>query len=210
MTPGGSHSSECEVRLPVSRRSFQEVESNASYSGILPRLAERLEEACAGTESLEPGDSVFDSQWLPDMTIHDFLVRICKYGNCDPQVFGVMAVYIERFSEQMPLTAYNIHRVVLTAFAIAAKFLDDRRLNMRHYACIGGLPLAHILALEDAFLHTVDWRLFVGSKPSLNDLTFHGSRPDSFCSAVSQISSVTSHWNELSTEQSTYSPFSTP
>eukprot|EP01064_Diplonema_japonicum_P039308 TRINITY_DN981_c0_g1_i1.p1 TRINITY_DN981_c0_g1~~TRINITY_DN981_c0_g1_i1.p1 ORF type:complete len:169 (+),score=26.58 TRINITY_DN981_c0_g1_i1:58-564(+) len=143
----------------VSRRSFNEVADNESFHPSLPGLVEKVEEWCG-----EGGEvTVFDALWAPEMSVNDFLVRICKYAKCSPGVFVAMEVYLERVKEVLPVTPLNVHRIVLAALMVAAKYVDDTRVSLQHYANLAGISLAEVNQIEAAFLLLLDWDLSIPS-----------------------------------------------
>ena len=158
------------------KRSFVEVADNPSFHTALPHLAEMLQEACYEGDLLREKGLVpttdLDGRWVAELSVHDFLVRICKYGRCSPGVFDVMTTHLERFSARVQLTSLNIHRVTLAAFMVATKYLDDMRLSLQHYANIGGITLEEINRIEESYLGHLDWELFVNDAPDFTSINF--------------------------------------
>lgn len=54
-----------------------------------------------------------------------------------------------------------MHRLLITAVLVAAKFLDDSYFNNAYYAKVGGISLEEMNALELDFLLRCDFRLHV-------------------------------------------------
>ncbi len=61
-----------------------------------------------------------------------------------------------------------MHRLLITAVLVAAKFLDDSYFNNAYYAKVGGISLEEMNALEVDFLLRLDFRLHV--QPEAFDL----------------------------------------
>jgi hypothetical protein len=59
------------------------------------------------------------------------------------------------------ITALSVHRLLITAVLVAAKFLDDSYFNNAYYAKVGGISLEEMNALELDFLLRCDFRLHV-------------------------------------------------
>jgi len=67
--------------------------------------------------------------------------RIHKYASCDPECFVLALVYIDRLIQRnsLLLTSLNVHRIIITAIMLPAKFFDDQYFNNAHYAKVGGV-----------------------------------------------------------------------
>ena len=59
------------------------------------------------------------------------------------------------------LTELNVHRVVITAVLLAAKFFDDAYYNNAYYAKVGGVLVSEMNGLEVDFLFRVNFSLHV-------------------------------------------------
>ena len=160
--------------LCKSLRSWDEVRSNASFHPLLPAIAETLACVCSANDALACAAAAavdadidatpvvipaFEAMWPAGVSVQDFLIRLCKYAGCSPSIFALAAVHVDRVSRRIRLTSCNVHRIFLAAFVCAAKFADDRRVAMQHYASIAGVSRDGAHALEAAFLTFVDWRL---------------------------------------------------
>ena len=60
-----------------------------------------------------------------------------------------------------------MRRLVLVAFVVAAKTLQDTPLTNRAFSKIGGVPVRTFAGLEKEFLGGVDFQLFVGEREYL-------------------------------------------
>eukprot|EP01136_Pigoraptor_vietnamica_P028869 Opistho-1_new@86810 len=109
----------------------------------------------------------FDASKIPGISIQSYLDRIVNFAPCSPECFIIALVYIDRVVKMNPkfvITAYNIHRLLITSTMLAAKYLDDCYYNNSFYAKVGGVPAAEMNILELEFLRLVDFGLSV-SKP---------------------------------------------
>ena len=61
------------------------------------------------------------------------------------------------------LTELNVHRVVITAVLLAAKFFDDAYYNNAYYAKVGGVLTSEMNGLEVDFLFRINFSLHVSS-----------------------------------------------
>eukprot|EP01059_Diplonema_ambulator_P007636 TRINITY_DN17120_c0_g1_i1.p1 TRINITY_DN17120_c0_g1~~TRINITY_DN17120_c0_g1_i1.p1 ORF type:complete len:181 (+),score=30.74 TRINITY_DN17120_c0_g1_i1:3-545(+) len=145
----------------VNRRSFEEVEGNGSWHPGLRGLVGRVEGWCR--EGAGGAVSVFDARWVPEMSVNDYMVRVCKYGMCSPGVFAAMEVYLERANAKLPITPHNVHRLLLAALITAAKYVDDTRISLQHYANLAGIPLKEVNQIEAAFITLLEWDLSVSA-----------------------------------------------
>lgn len=95
-------------------------------SSILEATVQRNEKKLDSLEIKEIV-TVFSGLRAPTVSIKSYIERIFKYTNCSPCCFVLGYVYIERFL-QLPnvhLTSLNVHRLLITSVALAAKFIDD-------------------------------------------------------------------------------------
>jgi hypothetical protein len=72
-------------------------------------------------------------------------------------------IYIDRLIQRnnFLLTELNVHRVVISAILLAAKFFDDAYYNNAYYAKIGGVLVAEMNGLEVDFLFRINFSLHV-------------------------------------------------
>lgn len=91
------------------------------------------------------------------------LYRIHKYASCSNECFVLALVYIDRLIQRnnFLLTELNVHRVVITAILLAAKFFDDAYYNNAYYAKVGGVLVSEMNGLEVDFLFRINFSLHV-------------------------------------------------
>jgi hypothetical protein len=89
--------------------------------------------------------------------------RIHKYASCSNECFILALIYIDRLiqSNNFLLTELNVHRVVITAVLLAAKFFDDAYYNNAYYAKVGGVLVSEMNGLEVDFLFRINFTLHV-------------------------------------------------
>ena len=87
--------------------------------------------------------------------------RIHKYATCSNECFILALIYIDRLIQRnnFLLTELNVHRVVITAVLVAAKFFDDAYYNNAYYAKVGGVLVSEMNGLEVDFLFRVNFSL---------------------------------------------------
>lgn len=100
------------------------------------------------------------------MTYRSSVVTICsilKYASCSNECFVLALVYIDRLIQRnnFLLTDLNVHRVVITAVLLSAKFFDDAYYNNAYYAKVGGVLVSEMNGLEVDFLFRINFSLHV-------------------------------------------------
>jgi hypothetical protein len=87
-----------------------------------------------------------------------------KYMNSSVTTFVYALVLIDRIQEFHPhflLHTKNVHRLLLAANVVAAKYLDDFFYKNSFYANIGGVPLKVINELEAEFMALIGFNAHV-------------------------------------------------
>ena len=89
--------------------------------------------------------------------------RIHKYASCSNECFILALIYIDRLIQRnnFVLTELNVHRVVITAILLAAKFFDDAYYNNAYYSKVGGVLVSEMNGLEVDFLFRINFSLHV-------------------------------------------------
>eukprot|EP01055_Gregarina_sp_Pseudo9_P004312 Gregarina_sp_Pseudo_9__4311@NODE_446_length_2815_cov_13_154539_g422_i0_p1_GENE_NODE_446_length_2815_cov_13_154539_g422_i0NODE_446_length_2815_cov_13_154539_g422_i0_p1_ORF_typecomplete_len590_score128_34Cyclin/PF08613_11/7_7e03Cyclin/PF08613_11/4_3e34Cyclin_N/PF00134_23/2_9e07_NODE_446_length_2815_cov_13_154539_g422_i01581927 len=110
----------------------------------------------------------FDAVSVPEVAISDYLERLRCFFLCSPECFVLAMIYIDRlvrlYDGKVVLCSLNIHRILVTAVMIAAKFFDDVYYSNSFYAKIGGLSLEEMNVLESHFLHLIKYDLYVSPR----------------------------------------------
>lgn len=72
-------------------------------------------------------------------------------------------IYVDRLIQRnnFLLTELNVHRVIITAILLAAKFFDDAYYNNAYYAKVGGVLVSEMNGLEVDFLFRINFSLHV-------------------------------------------------
>jgi hypothetical protein len=75
-------------------------------------------------------------------------------------------VYIDRLisTNGLALTSLNVHRIVITAVMLAAKYFDDQYYNNAYYARVGGVPCNEVNTLELEMLFCCSFSLHVSTE----------------------------------------------
>mmetsp|Transcript_55346 Transcript_55346/g.177491 ORF Transcript_55346/g.177491 Transcript_55346/m.177491 type:complete len:355 (-) Transcript_55346:131-1195(-) len=106
----------------------------------------------------------FHAVCAPQISIDDYLARIARYFHCSDECFVVALMYIDRLVKLHPdfvVSSLNVHRLLVTAITLAAKFHDDVFYSNKYYAQVGGVRLKEFNVLESTFLKMIGWSLHV-------------------------------------------------
>lgn len=107
--------------------------------------------------------SKFNGLHPTPITIAYYLQRIAQFSGCSDQCFVLMLIYIDRLvtKKNIALDAYNVHRLIISAILLSAKFFDDHFFFNPHFALVGGLKEREMNTLELEFLFLIEFNLYV-------------------------------------------------
>ena len=130
--------------------------------------------------------SMFDLKSPPTISVADYLARnyfsdlgMYNYMKCSPSVFINAVVLIDRVQENNPdLTVHprNVHRLLLAANLVSAKYLDDLYFKNTFYANVGGVSLKVLNDLETELMKLLDFNAHV----DLETMEAYASRLEHF------------------------------
>lgn len=125
--------------------------------GILPYL-ERYVTICHSCLVSSDHWNVQSDLYVPSCPL-----RIQQYASCSNECFILALIYIDRLIQRnnFLLTELNVHRVVITAILLAAKFFDDAYYNNAYYSKVGGVLVSEMNGLEVDFLFRINFSLHV-------------------------------------------------
>ncbi|KAF4719359.1 mitochondrial peripheral inner membrane protein, partial [Perkinsus olseni] len=127
----------------------REVPDRTDIDCFLPSLSKVLDHLIVLGEEREktmrrkPARSRFHSVTVPNITVSDYLLRLSKFFHCSGECFVIALVYLDRAvkessysasladaeeekeSSPFNITRLNVHRLLLTALTLAAKYYDD-------------------------------------------------------------------------------------
>eukprot|EP01063_Lacrimia_lanifica_P031408 TRINITY_DN5168_c0_g1_i4.p2 TRINITY_DN5168_c0_g1~~TRINITY_DN5168_c0_g1_i4.p2 ORF type:complete len:226 (+),score=68.22 TRINITY_DN5168_c0_g1_i4:65-742(+) len=162
-----------QVATVPSKKSFDEIAGLEGYSPCLQGAARLLMSLVAkgdhklkGARPTDDDSLMYNGVEPAPVSVQDYLIRLFKYGLATPEVYVHMVVYMGRFRSRTSIEfhSYNIHRLMLTAFTIAAKLRDDVYYSNKYYAKIGGIAVDDLNRMEHAFLTHCNWELFVSEE----------------------------------------------
>lgn len=98
-------------------------------------------------------------------SIEDFIRKICTCAKLDDSVVLVAAVYLSRIVEkadgELPISSCTVHRLLLQAMTIGAKFTLDHPRSNKSMASFADIPVGKFNQLEVKFLCAIQYDLAV-------------------------------------------------
>jgi len=113
-----------------------------------------------------PVSSPFDAQTEPKITVPAYFERIRHYSQATPETILCSIVLLRRACEDssIKLCAVNIHRMLVAAVMVFAKFYDDEIDSNCRWARIAGIKKCEINNLEIELLNRCQFDLRVSSQ----------------------------------------------
>mmetsp|Transcript_12664 Transcript_12664/g.14991 ORF Transcript_12664/g.14991 Transcript_12664/m.14991 type:complete len:250 (+) Transcript_12664:185-934(+) len=109
----------------------------------------------------------FHSVCRPSISIGEYVRRIADFARCNPQVFILAIIYMDRIvrvDDTLIINHLTIHRLVLSAVVVASKYLEDRYHSNATFARIGGTSGEELNLLELEFVFRLKFELHVSTK----------------------------------------------
>jgi Cyclin len=103
----------------------------------------------------------FDAPAKPMVSVLEYVTRIAEGAQASTCVFVTALLYMQLLAEassKFAPSAYNVHRLFITAVTLAVKWHDDIFYSNAYYAALGGIPVAELNRLELAFLAAIKYR----------------------------------------------------
>lgn len=106
---------------------------------------------------------IFNNPSVPEISIHDYLKRIGRYGEVSESTLILALIYVDRICQvnKIILTKYNVHRLFFTAFYLAIKYNEDDVFSLSFYASLAGVGEKELLKMEESFFLLIEGKLFV-------------------------------------------------
>mmetsp|Transcript_29641 Transcript_29641/g.72079 ORF Transcript_29641/g.72079 Transcript_29641/m.72079 type:complete len:248 (-) Transcript_29641:73-816(-) len=155
--------------IKAKRKSFEADDDDLYGEDIVTLYVRVLEDWCSEEEPDLPAPrekaSLFFSVRKPGIPIEFYVRRLINNCYCSRSVFIVALMYLDRlakFDGRLKLSEYNLHRMLITAILLAAKFIDDTHYSNAHFARVGGVPsIPELNKLELAMLSFLSFDLNV-------------------------------------------------
>lgn len=115
----------------------------------------------------------FDAKKIPYISVLDYLRRIYKYGISDFSTliltYHLITIYLNMVGIDQ-CTKVNIHRLIVAAFIISAKYNEDILYRQSQYSIILGITLRELNYLEKRFLIIIDFNIPVLQDSDYDDI----------------------------------------
>ena len=107
--------------------------------------------------------SVFSANFIPNISIYDYLERIKTYSKAEKSTLIISLIYIDRLCNKakITLTYYNIHRILFSAVLMSIKYNEDCYYDNKYYSQIAGVKLKELKILEYNFIKLLNCELYV-------------------------------------------------
>ena len=109
----------------------------------------------------------FYSKKPPPIPLEEYLLRLHKYCPMSTAVYLATSLYIHRLAvveKILPVTARNVHRLLLAGLRVAMKALEDLSYPHRRFAKVGGVTESELGRLEVSFCFVTNFELKVTSE----------------------------------------------
>lgn len=109
----------------------------------------------------------FYSKKPPPIPLKEYLFRLHKYCPMSTAVYLATSLYIHRLAiveSILPVTARNVHRLLLAGLRVAMKALEDLSYPHRRFAKVGGVTESELGRLEVSFCFVTNFELKVTSE----------------------------------------------
>ncbi|ORM40739.1 Cyclin-U4-1 [Babesia sp. Xinjiang] len=140
--------------------------ARATDDSFVNMLSNALIRIVNNNESRKGVVTRFHSMSAPPISIPDYVNRIARHVRCSNECFVLALVYIDRITKMhknFVVSILNVHRLIITAVMLAAKFSDDVYFSNKFYAQVGGVNVTEINMLESQFLSMLNFQLYVSA-----------------------------------------------
>ena len=105
----------------------------------------------------------FMTKVIPSISIEDYMMNLFIYTKINESTIILILIYIDRFCNlnNISLSYYNIHKIILAAMISAIKYNEDNIYSMNFYAKLGGISTVELNLLEYKFLTMIHFSVFV-------------------------------------------------
>lgn len=117
------------------------------------------------TQVKEQSNMIFSSSTIPKISLLEYLNRIVKYTKVEDSTLILSIIYLDKIGQNnLYLTDYNIHTILLVCIIIAIKMNEDSIYDNTYYANVAGISRKKLNKLEHEFLNMNKFSLFVDKK----------------------------------------------
>ena len=146
--------------------SFNGFSIIAKIASILDIIVARNEEENSENSQFHYEGSLFAHKKIPKISIEDYLNRIQKYSKLEDSTLVIALIYIDRLlsNQNIELSKYNVHRILLAAILAAIKYNEDEIYDNYSFAKIFAVSSKELNKLENKFLDLIEFKLFVSDE----------------------------------------------
>ena len=167
-------SSNCDEEIEIkSKKTIKKdsSESNVVDNKLLKAISITLTSILDQNKNLDnykeiiksQSSSVFSANFIPNISIYDYLERIKTYSKAEKSTLIISLIYIDRLCNKakITLTYYNIHRILFSAVLMSIKYNEDCYYDNKYYSQIAGVKLKELKILEYNFIKLLNCELYV-------------------------------------------------
>ena len=125
-------------------------------------LSENRKQKYYASKIREQSKMIFSSNSIPKISILEYLNRIVNYTKIEDSTLITSIIYLDLVGQnEIYLTDYNIHTLLLICILIAIKMNEDSIYTNDYYAQVAGISLKKLNKIEHEFLNMNKFKLFV-------------------------------------------------
>ena len=125
-------------------------------------LSENRKQKFYASKIREQSKMIFSSNSIPKISILEYLNRIVNYTKIEDSTLITAIIYLDLVGQnEIYLTDYNIHTLLLICILIAIKMNEDSIYTNDYYAQVAGISLKKLNKIEHEFLNMNKFKLFV-------------------------------------------------
>ena len=125
-------------------------------------LSENRKQKFYTSKIREQSKMIFSSNSIPKISILEYLNRIVNYTKIENSTLITAIIYLDLVGQnEIYLTDYNIHILLLICILIAIKMNEDSIYTNDYYAQVAGISLKKLNKIEHEFLNMNKFKLFV-------------------------------------------------
>ncbi|KAM9965797.1 hypothetical protein ACTFIR_005971 [Dictyostelium discoideum] len=158
-----STSSQSSSSAPSSPKPIKNNDNNTTTTATTTTTTTTSKTATSSLSTIEKFQ-VFNVDQIPEISIEDYIERVFKYLPFGTDIFIFSTIYLDRliqWNQEIQISPLNIHRLFMASIIVASKFHNDKALNNRYYAQVGGISLFEMNQLEIHFLLLLNWKLHI-------------------------------------------------
>jgi len=111
--------------------------------------------------------TAFTAREIPLVSPSEYALFLFASFQCSLSTALYTFIYLERAARahhDVQMTPYTVHRLLLSAFVVACKYVEDGKFSMQAFAHVGGVGLNDLLTLEVSFIKLTCCNLYVSQE----------------------------------------------